>query len=156
MKRKIVILCIALSAAFTTVSTEAKGGIGVALGNPAGVTLRFDKLVITAGYTWYDMGAMGAVDYWFLNQKIAGGGENLSWYLGGGAFIGYSAGFLGYYGLGGAGLLLGARVPVGLQWFPKFANNIELYVEAAPGIRITPIFGFSWQATIGIRFLIFK
>ncbi|MDH4262993.1 MAG: hypothetical protein OEV78_08115 [Spirochaetia bacterium] len=151
MKRKIIILFIVLLTASSSIYARGKGGIGVAAGDPAGLSLRFDKIAIQAGFSGWGWGwgwggyrLITTVDYLFLNQAF-NNQIPLYWYIGAGPFVGlyFSHGFN-----------LGARVPFGLQYFIDSAK-IELYIEVAPGIHIFPGPGFDLMSSLGIRFLIF-
>lgn len=146
MKRGLLVILLVSCFFISTKSTEARGGIGVAFGQPSGVTFRINRFpVVTLGYSFL-LGKQyfyGSLDFWIINNPIQG---QFFWYLGIGANI-------GVYNSGQNPLRLGARVPIGLLWVPT--NLIEVFLEAAPGAQLFPTVGFDWQAEIGIRFMIF-
>jgi hypothetical protein len=147
MSRKIrILIFIITTTAASFQSIHAKGGIGLAVGQPSGVTLRFNQFpVITVGYylTDFNKGTgmiYGSIDYWIFKKPISG---QFQWYLGLGGNVALVSNFVG----------LGLRVPVGILWVPT--NLIEVFLEGAPGIMVFPGVGFAWQAALGIRFMVF-
>jgi hypothetical protein len=147
MKKAILFLIILSNSIISSDRLEARGGIGFMVGQPSGITFRYNNFpVLTVGYSFFtgEQWINGSLDYWFLNNPIKG---QFKYYVG----IG---GNLGIYTDSNTPIRLGARVPVGLQWIP--AELIEVFIEAAPGFRILPSPDFDIQAGLGIRFLIFK
>ncbi|MES0490922.1 MAG: hypothetical protein ABUK01_13075 [Leptospirales bacterium] len=129
---------------------SAKTGIGVMGGDPNGITLKFNNFpVIELGYDLgWGGGSSGSfdlnVDYWIINKPL--GGKNFFWFLGIGASVQYGAGSNSWFGVG-------ARVPIGLQWFP--VPKVEIFAEVAPGLAILPGLGLDVDFGVGVRFYIF-
>ena len=144
--KKWILLGLICTLVFSSQGLQARGGIGLAAGQPSGITFRIEKFpVVTIGYSFLtgSQWINGSLDFWILNNPIAG---QFYWYFG----IG---GNVGIYTTSGMPVRLGARVPIGIQWVP--INLIEVYLEGAPGALLYPAIGFDWQANLGIRFMIF-
>jgi len=152
MRKKIIsfiqILTVA-TALLWTPALSAKTGIGVMGGDPTGITLKFNNFpVIEFGY---DFGLYGQragsfdlnVDHWIINKPL---GTNFHWFIGIGVSAQYNSGYA--YGFG-----VGARVPIGVQWFP--ASKIEIFAEVAPGLAVLPALGLDVDFGLGVRFYIF-
>ena len=148
MKKSIPVIAMAMFFLLLIPRADAasKIGAGIFLGEPqGGLTLRVDRFPVI-GLGWSILNGKNdlrlTVDYWFMEKPIED--SPLFWYWGLGGKIGFHS------NLGDGVVDLGARVPIGLQWF--FAEKWEAYVEAAPGIRIFPSVNFWWDAAIGIRY----
>ena len=138
------ILLMTMAACFCACSafgagSPARVGLGVFGGEPVGVTFRYGRFPV-AEFGW--SGFIGqelhfALDYWIINNPIQG---QFSWYLG----------FGGKMRIQSDSIAIGARLPVGLQWF--MTPDWELFFELAPGIRFFPAPPFWGDAVIGIRY----
>ena len=81
---------------------------------------------------------VGATADWvFLRQPLPS--SQLWYFLGIGAGVGIGKTFD-----------LGARLPLGIQFFPL--HSVELYAEAAPGLKVLSSFGFDFGLTVGLRY----
>jgi len=143
-------LTIITAGVLTASPLTAKGGIGIAIGDPTGITLRIEKFpVLTVGYHFFSKnGYIDAnLDFWIIHNRLGAKKTKLNWYLGVGASTDI------YFGANQFPVVIGARVPIGLQWIPT--DPIEIYLEAAPGISVFPGVGFDMDYALGIRFLIF-
>ena len=147
---KLLLLLTAFVFLFTGVQQAgAKDRIaaGIILGEPSGISLKFGKFPVLAfGFSGVYGHLHVNLDYWIINKPIE---APFFWYLGVGAKL-----WLGSYNIHKAAdnFALGARVPIGLQWF--ITNEWELFLEAAPGVMIFSYSGagFWWDAGIGIRY----
>lgn len=143
MKKKITVLALILTAFLARPeAAHAKFGIGFMVGEPNGITMKFDNFpIIGIGYSFLggnNNWLHATLDYWILNPPISG---QFHWYLGLGASIKYPA---------ATGVGAGVRVPVGIQFIPT--DLLEFFLEGAPGVSILPAVGFDWQAALGVRF----
>lgn len=90
----------------------------------------------------WDFGAGGGLgftaDWLFLRNPIA---KTPLWY-----YLGIGAGV----GIRSSAFNLGARLPIAIQWFP--ISQVELYAEAAPGLRVLTAMGFDFALTFGARY----
>jgi len=128
----------------------AKTGVGVIIGDPTAFSIKVNNFpVIGVGYSLLGKGSVYAsVDYWIINKPLS---TPINWYLG--------VGGVGHIGSGGDKksinneLLLGVRVPIGLQWWATEA--IEIFGEIAPTVVIIPGSDFGINGGLGIRFYIF-
>ena len=147
MKKLFIILFLIFYMVLPNRPISAKGGIGLMVGQPSGITVRFDRFpVFTVGYSFLygNPWINGSLDYWLINNPIEG---QFRWYLG----VGANAGI---YLSSADPFKIGARIPIGIQWIP--ADLIEVFLEAAPGARLFPTIDFDLQVGLGIRFMIFK
>ena len=125
----------------TQISAKQNIGIGVIIGNPTGLSLKFDNFPVM-GIAWNTAGYLHVhADYWLINKTLA---DPINWYLGLGGKV------IFWTDHRSSNLGLGIRIPVGLQWFPF--NNLELFGEIVPGLALFPATGFDWDAGIGARF----
>jgi len=152
MQGKKVVLVIALVALIAVPAVFATG-IGVAAGLPLGglpgsnvmLSLKLDSVPLlmgigfSIGSTNTSFGFTG--DWWAVNSNLF---SFVNFYLGPGFYVGYAG-----------NLMLGGRLPVGLNIFP--IKNLELFVEIAPTLAVQfgnpvefPVFGF--QGAFGLRF----
>lgn len=119
-------------------------GIGVILGEPSGVSFRIGNFpVATVGWSFTNR-IDATLDFWIINDDFI---EFFDWYLG----VGLRTGIKINQGNDNTSIFaLAVRVPIGLQWW--IIENLELFVEAAPGVAILPSFGFDAGGGIGIRY----
>lgn len=134
-----VVLFIALIAVFATPKQGSAFGIGGIFGDPTGLSLSFNPIVIGINYNFISSSYFQFhLDYWFINRGL---GSGLKWYLGFGGKIQI---------FGNDTLGVGLRVPIGLQFFP--ARRFELFAEYVPGVSIIPGIGYDHDWGIGFRF----
>jgi hypothetical protein len=125
-------------------------GVGVIVGEPTGLSLKFGDFPVL-GISWsLDKHLYIHADAWILNRPLKG---KLNW----------------YFGLGGKVLIfddesdikkevkdedsdvgLGARVPFGLQYY--FIPELELFGEVVPGLLLFPATDFDIDFGIGLRY----
>jgi hypothetical protein len=145
-KKKILLLVVllAVSAGVGTVSADI--GLGIILGDPTGISLLIEeRIALGAAWSLYNHFHIH-VDVWILNPGIV---ENLEWYLGvGGKFKIFTADSIKKETPDD--LAVGVRVPVGLQYY--VIPELELFIEAAPGIQLFPATAFDVDAGLGIRY----
>jgi len=154
MKTKTLVIAIVLLVAIAVPATFATG-IGIsagldALGGQPGadvmLSLKLDNFPFLMGIGFavgQDVLRFGfTADWWALNQNLF---SFVNYYLGPGLYIGYAS-----------DLMLGGRLPIGLNIFP--VKNLELFLEAAPTLSVGlggravrfPVFGI--QGAFGLRF----
>lgn len=129
--------------------TGKQTGIGVMIGEPTGITLKswtgthsafdvglawslghYDAVNIHADYLWHEFD---------IFQDVEEGTLPL------------------YYGVGGRlvfaedDALLGARVPVGLNYYFE-DSPLGLFVEIAPVVNLAPSTDFDMEGALGVRF----
>lgn len=151
---------------FKPTALNAKGGggpfgAGIVIGAPTGFTGKyflnpegaidfglafyFSNLILFYGdYLWHFPGAFGRSSQ-FVSQ--------LTPYVGVGAvmLLWTAYGVRHYYDHATAGMGLGMRIPLGIEWRPSHPP-LGVFIELAPGIGIVPgTFGF-FQGGIGIRY----
>ncbi|MFW5694441.1 MAG: hypothetical protein ACOCYB_04685 [Alkalispirochaeta sp.] len=140
MKKLIVLIILVLVISAGTVTADT--GVGVILGDPTGVSALFGNRVAVAAAWSLDSYLHLHADLWLLNRQLV---DPLDWYLG----VGGKVQVLGDHG-DSDDLRLGARVPVGLQWY--VLPQLELFAELAPGIAVIPETDFDIDGGIGLRF----
>ena len=138
MKKLLLILLFLFS---FSVQSYSSTGAGVQFGYPGDValTLKMNQFpVIGVSWNLGNNGYIGAtLDGWLLNKGIKQ--TDLDWYWGVGGFLRLQN-----------DVGVGARMPVGLQWF--FHKQFELYGEIVPGLSIIPDLGIDVVAAIGLRY----
>jgi hypothetical protein len=120
-----LLLLLALSNA-----AEAKVKVGVAVDMDLSVVAQIDRYNLVLGDSGF------AVDYLIKTGKF----DNktpLSWYFGGGGWLGWNNGF-------------GVRAPVGVSWY--FAKDWDLYGQVQPVANFDNDFKLSVDGAIGVRF----
>ncbi|MBY5992431.1 hypothetical protein [Ferrimonas balearica] len=124
---------LAAALALTSVSAQARieGGFGYDQG--FGVLMQFDnKLNAFIGNDGV------AVDYLFARGAVTQVEEiPVSWYVGGGAFVGWDDGY-------------GVRVPFGLEF--HLNNRWDAFVQIAPDLDFDDSAKFGVDGAIGIRY----
>lgn len=153
MKTKALVIAIVLLIAVAVPATFATG-VGVSAGlQPLGglpgsnlmLSLKIDQIPFLMGIGFsigQERFAFGfTADWWALNQNLF---SFVNYYLGPGLYLGYAN-----------SLLVGGRLPVGLNIFP--VKNLELFLEVAPTLAVGigntidfPVFGI--QGAFGLRF----
>lgn len=122
-------------------------GLGAIVGEPTGVSAKYwvsSRNALDAGLAWsfrhkgfFHLHA----DYlWHvpLNVDVP---QQFAFYVG----IG------GRLGIGSGSALLGARIPVGITWWPRDIP-LDVFLEIAPVLDLTPATEFSANGGVGIRF----
>ena len=152
MRSKILLIALVLLVAVAVPATFATG-VGAAFGLPFGglpgsnvmLSLKLDQVPFlmgigfSLGETQTSFGFTG--DFWVLNENLF---SFINYYLGPGFYLGYSG-----------DVLLGGRLPIGINIFP--VRSLELFLEVAPTLAVRfsdpivfPEFGF--QGAFGLRF----
>ena len=142
MKKTLIALVLATGIALVAVPADT--GVGGMLGDPTGVSVLLENRVALAAAWSIDDYLHLHADLWLVRDPFV---EPLNWYLG----LGGKVLLLGdRRGRDNDALVLGARVPVGLQWY--VAPRLELFAEIAPGMTILPDTGLDVDGGIGLRF----
>lgn len=141
----VVILLIAVSGTVW----GAESGIGLQLGEPTGISFKFwttrnnavdavigwnlvaQKFTVQAGYLWH------------FPQPVRTGSFAL--YVGVGAILGGGSNKES----GDAELLLGARIPLGLEYIKR---PFSFYAQVDPRVNLLPGIGLGFGGGIGFRF----
>lgn len=144
-------------------------GIGLQVGAPTAVTGKFmltpeSGLVVGlgAGYGFFFDPALSVhVDYLYHPSVLfQNEGVKLSWFIGGGGWLGVFQGHRSYrqfvvtpltYGVYGSPLFLAARIPIGLDLALQ-SIPLELYLEGVPAINVFPVITFGIGVAAGARF----
>lgn len=142
-------------------------GVGLQLGAPTAITGKFmltpeSGLVIGlgAGYGFFFDPALSLhVDYLYHPSVLfQNEGVKLSWFIGGGGWLGlyqgrrYNYVVPGYnYGVYGSPLFLAVRIPIGLSLALQ-SIPLEFYLEGVPAISIFPVISFGLGFAGGARF----
>ncbi|HPI28598.1 MAG TPA: hypothetical protein PLS75_08980 [Candidatus Marinimicrobia bacterium] len=121
-------------------------GLGIMLGEPSGLSGKYwmsEKNAIAGGLAWslsHDYMHVHA-DYLIHNNNLINvSGTTLPFYYGLGAGIGLGDDFH-----------LGARIPVGIEYF--FADRkFDVFFELVPVVGLLPDFGFGVSGAIGLRY----
>jgi len=144
MKISAVVISFFLLLSILSVS-QALTGIGIILGDPTGISLKFDNFpVIGLGWSFgNNKGIHLTCDYWIKNTTLA---DPFKWYIGVGGKLKIGESSEKH----GSSLGLGIRVPIGLQVFA--ADNIEIFGEIAPGMTLIEKTGIDIGGGIGVRF----
>lgn len=143
MVKKLVIISILFLTLLMPVALFAEMGIGIVVGEPTGLTIKADKLVIGIGWSFAaaDDRIDATIDWWLINENLT---DILDWYLGAGAKVRLNL------NKNTDTVNIGLRIPVGIQWWP--AKELEVFGEIAPGLLLFPATDFDISAGIGIRY----
>jgi hypothetical protein len=117
-------------------------GNGTGAGGGLGLTLRFGTFPVI-GLEWNFVNQMstigGSLDWWFWNPAIV---EAFSFYIGAGGYASVTT-------INPVSTLnIGARLPLGLQFFP--IDPLEIFLEGTPMITFLP--GINWAVSVRIGF----
>lgn len=141
-------------------------GVGLQIGAPTALTGKFmltpeSGLVvgIGAGYGFFFDPALSLhVDYLYHPSTLfENEGVKLSWFVGGGGWVGlyngrgYNYVVPGYAYYFGSPLFLAARVPIGISLALQ-SIPLEFYLEGVPAISIFPAISFGLGIDAGARF----
>jgi hypothetical protein len=125
-----------------TAHLPASTGIGFIMGEPTGLSLKFDNFPVM-GIAWSLNDYLHIhMDYWFNSRRFQ---RSLYWYWGFGGKVIFQKYKDKDFGLG-------LRVPIGIRYFP--ARSIEIFFELAPGMKVYPRTEVDVDAGIGIRFIL--
>ncbi len=159
------LLLIGLCISFATVSintvmaqqSDNKVGLGLMVGEPTGISFKAwtsDDTAIDAGLAW-SVGRYDAVnihaDYLWHHFGVFGDDiekGQLPVYYGIGGRIVFAD---DYPDPGDENVLLGARVPVGINYLLE-ENPIGFFLEVAPIVNIIPETDFDVDAALGVRY----
>lgn len=159
-------LCVILLASASPVRAQGPlgrtFGFGLSLGDPLGVTIKYwtapsEALVASLGADYFGSPRLNVDYHWHFNafnssvvKLYVGPGLALG-FGGGRSYLWYGKGHEYYFVRDGNETLIGARVLLGLNIIPR-NSPIEVYFETGPLIGISPAFGTSFDAAVGIRF----
>ncbi len=142
---KKILFCFFIMVLFMAIppKTEGSTGIGVILGEPTGISLKFDNFPVL-GIAWsFEDHIHVHCDFWLNNSAVS---KSVNWYFGIGAkMLIYKNG----KGSKDDKIGLGARLPIGLQGF--VLKNLEIFGEIVPGFMIVPRTDFDIDAGVGVR-----
>lgn len=150
MKTKCCVIVLIIFIATNALALERKKfGVGIILGEPTGITIKYmldDKTAIDAGVGWETSGNNEFHihgDYLYhMNDLIKVPQGKLPLYFGGG---------LRFIDREKKDDKFGIRIPVGLEYL--FGNvPLGAFFELVPILNLTPDTEFDFEAGIGIRF----
>ncbi len=139
-----IVIAVAVLAAAAPAVARAHIAAGIVLGKPAGLSVLFsDRAALGAAWSipYNRLHLHG--DLRLLSHKLAG---PVDWFLGVGTKLSIDA----LDDENTAGVLIGTRVPVGIRHF--VIEQLELFLELAPGVRLFPDIGPDIDAGIGVRY----
>ena len=150
MRKRFVVILLLLCLIIPFASADV--GVGIILGDPTGISALFNERV-ALGVAWdVERHFHAHADVWLLNEVLE---PPVEWFLGvGGKMKVFTTDTKGppwaedeepdtEFGIG-------ARVPVGLQWYP--IPELEVFGEIAPGLQVLPATRFDVDAGIGVRY----
>jgi hypothetical protein len=137
-------------------------GLGIQLGAPTGITGkvylggRSNALDFTFGGAYVDRywwgGIWAQVAYhWHISELTRGNGVTIPFRVGVGGFLATSYYDWGWRGGYGGDAVIGARVPVGLDFDLEDAP-VQFYVEVAVDVTVLPPLGVGVDGGIGVRY----
>jgi hypothetical protein len=137
-------------------------GFGLSLGDPLGVTIKYwmnpnEALVGSLGADYFGSPRLNIDYHWHFNAFNSSvvklyAGPGISFGFGGGrSYLWYGKGHDYYFIREGNETGIGARILLGLNVIPR-NTPVELYMEFGPLIGISPAFGSSFDAAVGVRF----
>lgn len=136
-------------------------GFGLILGNPTGGTIKYwtaadQALVASIGGDYFGSTRLNVDYHWHFNAfrssvvKLYAGPGIAFGFGSGDDYLWYHKGKDYYFIRDNGGTGIGGRILLGLNVIPR-NSPIELFVEAGPLIGISPAFGSSFDAAVGIR-----
>ena len=150
------------SANATEIGESRAFGLGLQLGSPSALTgkiylggrtnaLDFALGAYTYGYAYYADSIFAQVSYhWHVVELTSGGGVAIPFRVGVGGFLGtFRYGW--YRGVYASDLVVGVRVPIGLD-FDLETAPVQFYVEIAPEVTILPPLAVGGDGGIGVRY----
>ncbi len=143
MVKKILVVSIFIWALILPVTVFAEQGIGIVLGEPTGLSYKTGNLAVGLGWSFASTNSRidATADWWLINDHLI---EMIDWYLGAGIKLGLNLNNNNDI------FNIGLRVPVGVQWWP--VDQLELFLEIAPGILLIPATKPDIGAGLGLRF----
>ena len=154
MKRIIIIPILIIMLAFGVTSAQTKGvGIGIILGEPTGLSMKFwttsnTAFDIAAAWSFINGSAVHIhADYLYHNFNLVKlDYDKLPFYIGVGGRI-----KLAEHNDDNQDFRLGIRIPVGLEYIPE---NIpfDFFMEIAPILDLVPETDFTFNGGIGFRY----
>lgn len=170
MKSLLVAVCLAFGFSFASGVAEARTGgplgAGVILGDPTGLTVKYDATEISS----YDAGLAFNFDRWILVygdyhynfpnafQSQSGVLQQFVPYVGVGLVAVFSnrpeletRGFKYFDSSSSSRFALGLRIPLGIEWRPTNAP-LGIFAEIVPGMTIIPATYAFAQGGLGIRY----
>lgn len=137
MKQFVTItLAVFISTILFSSHVSADTGIGIIIGEPTGLSLKFNRFPVI-GVAWsFDDYFQFHIDYWLKTGKLE---KSIHWYIGLGAKLRVN---------GDANL--GLRVPVGLFYF--ISKKFELFGELVPGFLVLEETKLEIGGGLGIRY----
>lgn len=160
MTGMLLALFLAPDAVATEIGSGRPFGLGVQLGSPTGVTGKIylggrrnaiDFLVggpYSDNYWWGGIWAQAAY-HWHVMELTSGDGVAIPFRVGVGGFV--STWQYRWWGNGRYDAVIGARVPVGLD-FDLESAPVQFWVEAAVDVTILPPLGIGVDGGIGVRY----
>ncbi len=162
MKRSFFVIMLLVVLAGSNIHAQSplgkKLGFGVVLGEPTGLTVKImtvtnNAFVADLGNSYFGSPRLN-VDYlWFFD---AFNSNQFTLYAGPGASLGFGEGNgfwyknkEGYYYRQGTGL--GVRGVIGVNFVPQ-RSQFEIFGELGTLIGLSPSFGSSFDAAVGVRF----
>ena len=141
MIKKIGALSLLLIILILPVTVFAEQGIGIVLGEPTGLSYKTGNLAIGLGWSFAadDSRIDATADWWLITDNLI---EIFDWYLGVGIKLGLN--------LNNDIFNIGFRVPIGVQLWP--VEQLEIFLEIAPGILLIPATEPDIGAGLGIRY----
>lgn len=152
MKKTFFALAMIVCVIVSSNSSAVAGGsaLGVILGEPTGLSGKLwtsSRTAFDAALAWSldkNAGTHLHIDYlWHRTARLNNNRGTLPWYYG----IG---GRLKTTDRKGADDFLGARFPVGLEFFPK-DTQLEVFIELVPVLDISPDTELDFNAAVGAR-----
>ena len=145
----------------TSFAQVRKFGLGVIIGEPTGISAKLwtsnsNALDFGLGWSFVDNRYYGGsrvhlhVDYLWHAWNAIESSESLPLYYGvGGRFTGWENSWNNqYYDSRGS---LALRGVFGIAWLPR-ETLIDVFLEIAPSLRLTPSSGFALDAALGARY----
>ncbi len=147
MRYGILLVAVVSVFAFKAAAQDRGFGLGVILGEPTGVSAKYwvgSRNAVDGGLAWsFRHSGFFHVhaDYlWHIPLKLESV-ERLNFYVGIGGRLGFGSG----------STLVGARIPVGLVYWPS-SVPLDVFLEVAPVLDLAPATEFSGNGGIGVRF----
>lgn len=145
--RYLIGLMIVLAMSVSAASGQERGfGLGIMLGEPSGINAKLwvsSQNAVDAGLAWSfrnDGYIHIHADYLWHFPHLISSTERLVLYAGIGGRLG-----------GGHDAIIGARIPIGIEWWPK-DTPLDIFLELAPILDLVPATELSMNGGIGIRF----
>jgi len=173
MRRRLVITILALaitagaagSAKATEVGYGRNFGLGFVLGDPTGLVGKYwvsktNALDFGLGFYGYAFGTCTNnnpcnggyqnysfwVDYLWQSNLVKSPAVQLDWHIGGGGRA------IVWSGGGNSHVLVGGRMPVGLDLMFTNPSFVEIFFELAPAVYIDPAVSLNIEVGLGVRF----